>query len=333
MKNIQLLAATFALASLPLTTTQRANAQVNAQAQENVSGSAGGSQVNQSANAGASANSGHAQEGAAGGAALNASGRGNNASASGEGNASGSMEMRPVTGELEGKLDSKTAKPGDQVFLKTDKKVQTADGTVIPKGSRLVGHVTEVQSHEKGHPDSHLGLQFDRAELKGGQSMAIHSMIESMQPSASAIADSSMAATDAIDTPMAGGGGAMGGSAVGGGRMGGGGLLGGTAGGASMATGAATGATGRVGSDLGATSGSAVRTTGNLGSEAAGSLGHGVGAAAQGASSLGAHATGVPGVMLAGDATGSASGMFSAANKNVHLDSGTQMVLGVAAAR
>ncbi len=37
--------------------------------------------------------------------------------------------------------------------------------------------------------------------------------------------------------------------------------------------------------------------------------------------------------MLHGEATGSASGMLSATNKNIHLDSGTQMVVGIAAAR
>lgn len=330
MKTNQLLVATLAITSLPLMTAHQSCAQANAQAQESVSGSAGGAQISQSANAGA--NSGRAQEGASGGASMSAAGRGNGASASGEGGASGSMEMRPVTGTLEGKLDSKTARPGDPVIFKTEKKVQTADGTVIPKGSRLIGHVTEVQAHEKGHAESRLGLQFDRAELKGGQSMAIHSMIESMQPSASAIAESSMAATDALDTPMAGGSGAVGGSAVGGGRLGGGGLAGGGAlvGGA---TGNAAMATGRVGSELGATAGSAVRTTGNLGGEASGRLAQGAGATAQGAGTLGARATGLPGVMLAGDASGTASGTLSAANKNVHLDSGTQMVLGIAAAR
>src|ERR1017187_9501376 len=43
-------------------------------------------------------------------------------------------EMSAVTGELEGKLDSKTAKVGDRVVLKTTEKVQTPDGTVIPRG-------------------------------------------------------------------------------------------------------------------------------------------------------------------------------------------------------
>lgn len=39
--------------------------------------------------------------------------------------------------------------------------------------------------------------------------------------------------------------------------------------------------------------------------------------------------TAIPGVMLASDATGSASGTLSALRRNVHLDSGTQMLLGI----
>lgn len=331
MKTIRLLTvAAVAVASLPLIgVAQNAGMQTNAQAQGSISGSAGSAQASQSANAGVNANahSRNTHGNAAEGSSLTATGsRPAHLSSSGASNASGTMEMRPVKGELLSKLDSKTAKPGDRVVLKTDKKVETADGTVIPKGTRLIGHVTEVQAHQKGHAESYLGLQFDRAELKGGQSMAIHSMIESMQPSASAIADSSMANADAFDAPMVNGGGGVGGSAIGGGRAGGGGLLGGTVGGATMAT-------GHLGSDLGATTGSAVGTTGNLGGRATGGLERGVGGAAQGASSLGARATGIPGVLLNGDATGSASGMLSASNKNVHLDSGTQMVLGIAAAR
>jgi hypothetical protein len=278
--------------------------QVNTQAEQDASASAGGTHVNQSAGAGA------------------------NAGALGPGE--GSVEMRPVTGELENKLDAKTAKAGDQVVLKTSEKMKTADGTVIPKGSRLVGHVTEVEAHEKGHAASQMGLQFDRAELKGGQTMAIHSMIESVQPSASEMSAVSMADEGAFGTPMGGGGGAVGGGGMAGGRAGGGGLAGGAAGGV-------TSATGRVGSDVGSTGGGVVRSTGNvggnLGEEGTGSLAHGVNGAASGAGGLSARATGIPGILLNGDASGSASGMLSAANKNVHLDAGTQMVLGVAAAR
>ena len=43
-----------------------------------------------------------------------------------------------MSGELQDKLDSKTAKVGDSVVVKT------ADGTEIPKGTKLVGRVTDV---------------------------------------------------------------------------------------------------------------------------------------------------------------------------------------------
>ena len=215
---------------------------VDARAKQNASASVARAQVNDSANANAHASAG------SGNAEVNG-----NADA----HAAGSADMRPVTGELEGKLDSKSARPGDPVVLKTSQKIKTADGMEIPKGSRLVGHVTEVQAHAKGQSESRMGLAFDRVEMKDGQSLAVHSMIESVEPNPSATAAASMANEDAFSAPMGGGG--MSAGAGGAARGAGGGLLGGAA-----------GATGRVGSDLGATAGGALRTTGNLGAGATG---------------------------------------------------------------
>lgn len=318
MKTARLLAAAFvACASLPLTMAQ----QVNATAQENASASAASVHENESANANANANARHGRADANGSAenSLIAKGEGRG-DVSASGSAVSAAQMRPVTGQLEGKLDSKTAKPGDQVFLKTTEKTKTADGMVIPKGARLVGHVTEVQEHAKGRQESHLGLEFDRVELKNGQSMAIHSLIESVQPSAAAMAAGSMDDDAMLSAPM-GGGNAM----VGGASRTGGGLLGGA--------GSAVGAVGHAGSGLESTTAGSVGATGNVAGNAAGSVGHGLNAGTEGAGSLGARATGLPGVMLSGDAVGSASGVLSATNRNIHLDSGTQMVVGVAAAR
>ena len=314
MNKARLLAVAFVtFASVPPMMAQR----VNATAEQNASASARNANVDESANA--NPNAGHVDMNGAVESSMNASGGRADASAYSMGAAS--AELRPVKGELENRLDSKTAKPGDKVILKTSEKMRTSDGTEIPKGSRLVGHVTEVRAHEKGHAESHLGLEFDRADLRGGQSMAIHSMIESLQPSASAVAAGTIDNEEAFATPMSGGGGSMGG-----GRIGSGGLLGGAAGGAATATGS-------LGSDLGSTAGSAMRATGDASGSAVANLGRGLNGAAGGTAAPGAHATGIQGVMLNGEAAGSASGMLSAANKNIHLDSGTQMVLGVAAAR
>jgi hypothetical protein len=322
MKAAKLLAvAAVTFASVPLMMAQ----QVNATAEQNASASVGSAHFDDSANANASAKASpeHAETNGAAESSMNASG--GRADAAADASGAVSAEMRPVKGELETRLDSKTAKPGDKVILRTSQKIRTADGTEIPKGSRLVGYVTDVQAHEKGHAESHLGLEFDRADLRGGQSMAIHSKIESVQPGASAVVAGTMDNEEAFATPMGGGGGSLGGGTTGGGRVGGGSLLGGAAGGAAAATGS-------LGSDLGSTAGSATRATGDV-SGGASNLGHGVNGAAGGAAALGAHATGIQGVMLNGASAGSASGTLSAANKNIHLDSGTQMVLGVAAAR
>jgi hypothetical protein len=53
--------------------------------------------------------------------------------------AGGAVELSLVSGELQDKLDSKTAKVGDSVVVMTKAAVQTADGTEIPKGAMLAG--------------------------------------------------------------------------------------------------------------------------------------------------------------------------------------------------
>lgn len=335
MKTARLLVVAVAagsFASLPLMAQS-----VNASAQQGASASAAGTHVNQSADANAGVNRGDVQAGGETAGSANAQSRHGDASAGGR--AAGSAQMRPVAGELQSKLDSKSAKVGEPVVLRTTEKMKTADGVVIPRGSRLMGHVTEVEAHAKGHEQSSLGIAFDRAELKNGQSFAIHSVIESVGPSAAQLEAASMSNEDAFAGP-AGGGVAAGGGALAGGGAGigraGGGLVGGGAG----AVGGATSAVGGVGSGIASNAGgalnaggNAIDATGNLAGNTAANVGRGVNGSAGAVGALGAHATSIPGVMLDSNAAAGASGMFTAARQNIHFESGTQMVLGVAAAR
>ncbi len=328
MKTATLLAITFAtLTSIPLS-AQQVNA--DASAQQSGSAVAAGAHASDSVNAGAAANAGLG--GVESKDSAHASGAAG-ASDFGEGSASRVGEMSSVSGELEGKLDSKTAKFGDRVVLKTTKKVQIADGTEIPKGSHLVGHVTEVQAHDKEHAVAHMGIVFDHAELKNGENVAIHTLIRGVSPGANAMAAASMSSDDAMGASMSGeGDGRMGGGqAMGGGRAGGS-LLGGASGAVSGTGGLAGGAVARTGDTtgtVGARTGAAVDSSANAAVQTAGRGGLGLDSAANGIA--GAHFTGVPGVMLAGNS--SASGMLSASKKNIHFDSGTQMQLGIAADR
>jgi hypothetical protein len=259
---------------------------------------------------------------ASAGAAANAQAGQTRVDANSSASASADSNLRPAQGELVGKIDSKSARVGDQVVLKTREKMVTANGTVIPKGSRLVGHVTDVQAHSGGHADSSLSFAFDRAELKNGQSVAIQSVIRAVAPPATMVAAGSMDGDSSMG--MAGGGMAGGPHSMGAVRSGGG-LAGG-------ALGSATAVTGGAVSTVGSTTGSALHATGDVAGQAAAGAGNAVHGAAGAAGSLGASATAIPGVMLRSEASGAASGTLTASKRNVHLDSGTQFTLGIAAA-
>jgi len=227
--------------------------------------------------------------------------------------------MSSVKGELVDKLDSKTAKPGGIVVLKTRHKVATADGTVIPKGSKLVGQVSEVKPHTQSNPNAVVAIRSDRAEIKGGQSLQVQSVIESVAPPENA------AAGTGIDS-------------FGNGRGVGETMPGGSMPGA--AAGAGAGGMNRSGSPAG--SSASIPTVGSestmgRSTQSGQSAGRVVG------SSRGQtiRTTAIPGIYLAtresspeaGTPAQEISGTLLAAMQEVRLDSGTEVVLGVFAAK
>ncbi len=278
--------------------------QPSAEAQTSASASASGSSISQSTSANASASANR-----------------NGSRSAGDANASGFASMQPVQGELVGHLDSKNAKVGDKVVVKTTESLKTAEGMTIPKGSKLIGHVSEVKAHGSGNAASRLGIVFDQAEIKGGSSMAIHAVIESVAPSESALA---AAQRDRNDEMSAMNGGMVGGRPMGAAHVGGG-LIGGGVGGA-------TAATAGLGSGFRSTTGEALGTTGSLTGEANTRVGNSLNASANAANGLGAHASTLPGIALESGTSSSTSGVLTASKRNVHLDSGTQMTLGVVGA-
>ena len=71
--------------------------------------------------------------------------------------------------ELSSPLDSKKCKPGDAVNGRTTEAVKSQGKMIIPKGSKLLGHVTQTSARAKGEAQSSLGILFDKAILKSGQ--------------------------------------------------------------------------------------------------------------------------------------------------------------------
>jgi hypothetical protein len=85
--------------------------------------------------------------------------------------------------ELNSGLDSKKLKAGDAITAHTTEAMKSADGrTIMPRGTKLEGHVTQAEARSKGGNASTLGIQFDKATLKDGTEIALNVVIQAMAP-------------------------------------------------------------------------------------------------------------------------------------------------------
>lgn len=71
-----------------------------------------------------------------------------------------------IEAQLQQTLDVSKAQVGDEVVLATTKAIKQNGQTVVQKGARLVGRVTEVQQKSKSSGQSKLGVVFERLEGK-----------------------------------------------------------------------------------------------------------------------------------------------------------------------
>jgi hypothetical protein len=167
-----------------------------------------------------------------------------------------------IAAQLSKSMDAKKAKTGDKFEAKTVVDLLSNGEAVIPKGSKITGHITEVKARNKDSKDSMIGIAFDSVSMKDGTELAIQATIQAIGR-----------APETGGSSYSSEGGPIGTS------------------GASMPSG---------------TSGSSSGSSG---------------------SSLGANSQGVVGIRnLSLSASGQAS-VVSSSSENVHLDSGTQMIL------
>ena len=203
-------------------------------------------------------------------------------------------QLRPVTGELQNKIDTKEAKAGDAVVVKTTSSATTADGLEIPKGSKITGHIIDVAPQgQQGSENSRVTIQFDQAQLQGGKNLPIRSVIQSVAPPGPSSGPDAAGGPPAT-TPSSGV----------------------TSGGNSPSSGAAattapSGSSGAAQAGGTPAPGTVVATKGNLAIKT----------------------TSIPGVLLIGDVNGrpfsNAAGALLGAKRDVHLDNGTVMVVAI----
>jgi hypothetical protein len=160
-----------------------------------------------------------------------------------------------LEGELQSTLDARKTKIGDEVVLKTTKRIRQNGEVVVPKGTKLVGRVTEVQEKTKNAAMSKIGVIFNQLEGKNLSAPISASVISISQIAASANAAS------VFDSDIAGSASSSGN--VSGRSNSGGGLLGGVSNTVGGVLNTAANSVGGVTNTAGQTLGGAARTVGN----------------------------------------------------------------------
>lgn len=83
--------------------------------------------------------------------------------------------------QLEKTIDAKKVKTGDEVDAKVTQDMKSTSGQVlVPKDTKIVGHVTEAQPRSKDQKESQLGITFDRAVMKEGGDMVLPTSIQAV---------------------------------------------------------------------------------------------------------------------------------------------------------
>jgi Bacterial conjugation TrbI-like protein len=195
-----------------------------------------------------------------------------------------------IPAELAKSIDAKKAKSGDQVIAKTTIDLRSRDGsTVIPKGAKVLGHVTDAKARSKDEPGSMVAIAFDKVEMKGGQDLQFNGGIQALgkpEQNAAAYTGGGSPLSESGGIPS----GASGQGGIGGARTGG------------------TGAPPSTGNPGNAPTDNSVPATGGVGPLSPASQG----------------VVGIQGLSLQDSAQAS---VITSSTGNVHLDSGTQLIL------
>lgn len=189
--------------------------------------------------------------------------------------------------ELSKSLDAKKARVGDKVEAKLPADLLSRGKIVVPRNSKVIGHVADAKGHNKESPESRVSVAFDRLVMKDGREIPLQAVVQAIARP--------LQVMSASDTHMNEGAGMPSASPS-------------TAGGSGMGTSMPPRSTERVASVPAVAPGSDTPPATTV-------------------APLGPTSKGVVGMKgMALDSSGQAS-VVSSQTDNVHLESGTQMIL------
>ena len=131
-------------------------------------------------------------------------------SSSGPASGTGTIRIAPgsiIPVQLTKTIDAKKVKTGDEVEAKVTQDLKAQNGQiVVPKDTKVLGHVTEAQARSKEQPESQVGIAFDHAVVKDRGDVPLPMSIQAIvAPPSSNPNASSESASNPANTPSPGG--------------------------------------------------------------------------------------------------------------------------------
>ncbi len=115
--------------------------------------------------------------------------------------------------ELTKSIDAKKLKIGDEVEAKVTQDLKAANGEVIvPKNTKVIGRVTEAEARNKEQKESQVGIAFDHAVTKTGDSVPLAMSIQAIIAPPSSNPNNGNASGEGVGQSTPGSGGAMSGN-------------------------------------------------------------------------------------------------------------------------
>ncbi len=86
-----------------------------------------------------------------------------------------------IPAQLMGSVDARKAKPGDAIEARITQDLTARNGELlVPKDTKVVGHVTEAQARTKEQKESQVGIAFDHAVMKDGSEVSLPMSIQAI---------------------------------------------------------------------------------------------------------------------------------------------------------
>jgi hypothetical protein len=85
-----------------------------------------------------------------------------------------------IPAELSKSVDAKKTKPNDKIEAKTSVDLLLHGQIVVPRNAKIIGHVTEAKAHSKESPDSMVGIAFDRIVMKDGRELPLQAAVQAI---------------------------------------------------------------------------------------------------------------------------------------------------------